>query len=193
MTLTKAALRADMHARRAGLSAAEREGAAKALAAHAGQLLSLAGGVQAPTVSTYWAIGPELVPKPLETALIGRGATLCLPVMAGRAQPLVFRKFGHGDALVERTWGIKEPSELAVVVVPDLLLVPLLAVDLTGARLGYGGGFYDRTLRHLRSTRTIVAVGVAFAVQVVDAVPTETYDERLDWLVTPGGLARCRS
>jgi 5-formyltetrahydrofolate cyclo-ligase len=88
-------------------------------------------------------------------------------------------------------WGIREPDESAPVVEPDVLLVPLLAFDRTGARLGYGGGFYDRTLRGLRDRKSIVTIGLGYASQEVDAVPHLDYDERLDWVLTPEGLIRC--
>jgi 5-formyltetrahydrofolate cyclo-ligase len=71
------------------------------------------------------------------------------------------------------------------------LLVPLLAFDLAGWRLGYGGGFYDRTLRRLRAMQPVLAVGIAFNEQRVDAVPHLDYDERLDWVLTPSGPLRC--
>jgi 5-formyltetrahydrofolate cyclo-ligase len=191
MTLDKAALRQQIHARREALDPAARATAAAAVARHAAAVLAVMPALKQPAVSSYSAIGPELDLKPLEAALLAHGAALCLPVMIGKAKPLIFRSFTHGDALAERTWGIKEPIATAEVVTPDILLVPLLAVDPTGARLGYGGGFYDRTLRALRGSHVIAAVGVCYDEQLVDAVPTESYDERLDWLLTPAGLRRC--
>jgi 5-formyltetrahydrofolate cyclo-ligase len=191
MTLSKAALRQEMHARREPLSVPERVAAATALALHADALLALVSASGRPVVSSYRAIGPELDPKLLEAALAVRGAQLCLPVMVGRSRPLLFRRYADGDALVARTWGIQEPADTAAVVTPDIMLVPLLAVDGTGARLGYGGGFYDRTLRDLRRNGRVVAVGIAYEVQVVAAVPTEDYDERLDQLLTPARLRAC--
>ena len=120
-----------------------------------------------------------------------RDGRLCLPVMVGKMKPLLFRRYNPGDAMRERAWGIREPMETAEVVTPDLLLVPLLAVDPRGARLGYGGGFYDRTLGELRQTRRIVAVGVGYDEQVVGEVPVEPYDALLDWVLTPSGLSQC--
>ena len=98
--------------------------------------------------------------------------------------------------MAECTWlksGIREPGSQARVLEPDVLLVPLLAFDRSGHRLGYGGGYYDRTLRDLRRRRPIVAVGLAFGCQEVDAVPHLDYDERLDWVLTPDGPISCRS
>jgi 5-formyltetrahydrofolate cyclo-ligase len=191
MTLDKAALRRHMLAHREAIDAAARATAGAAVARHVDAVLAVVPELQRPVVSSYLAIGPELDLATLEAALVERGARLCLPVMVGKGKPLVFRSYRLGDVLAERMWGIKEPVATAEVATPDILLVPLLAVDLTGARLGYGGGFYDRTLRALRASRAIVAVGVGYDEQLVDAVPTESYDERLDWLLTPAGLKRC--
>ena len=189
--IDKAALRTLMHERRSELAADIRASAATALGAHAESLLSRTGALQAACVSSYSAIGPELDPAGLEAALVARHCTLCLPVMAGKTKPLIFRHYAHGDQLVERTWGIKEPPATAAVVTPDILLVPLLAFDDHGQRLGYGGGFYDRTLRALRAARRIQAVGLAYDEQRVLEVPHLDYDERLDWILTPSGLRRC--
>jgi 5-formyltetrahydrofolate cyclo-ligase len=91
----------------------------------------------------------------------------------------------------ETLWGIREPEAHRAVVVPRILLVPLLAFDRAGYRLGYGGGYYDRTLRGLRSTGAVMAVGLAFDEQEVDAVPHLDYDERIDWVLTPSGARKC--
>jgi len=104
----------------------------------------------------------------------------------------VFRACAPGDALQERMWGIREPLPEKPEVLPDVLLVPLLAVDAEGWRLGYGGGFYDRTLRALRAVKCLTAIGIAFDEQKVDAVPHLDYDEPLDWVLTPSGPMRCR-
>ena len=88
-------------------------------------------------------------------------------------------------------WGIREPLPTAPLVEPDVLLSPLLAFDARGYRLGYGGGFYDRTLARLRGIKTVVAIGLALDEQKVDAVPHADYDERVDWVLTPSGPLRC--
>jgi 5-formyltetrahydrofolate cyclo-ligase len=194
MTIEKAALRAQMHERRSGLSLDVRQSAAAAIAARADELLALTNAGVATHVSTYGAIGPELDPSALETELVRRGCTLCLPVMAGKGKPLVFRAYAHGDALVDRVWGIKEPAATAAIVTPTILMVPLLAFDDQGWRLGYGGGFYDRTLRELRaSSAPVAAVGIGYDEQRVRQVPHADYDEPLDWVLTPSGLRRTSS
>jgi 5-formyltetrahydrofolate cyclo-ligase len=88
-------------------------------------------------------------------------------------------------------WGIAEPMDDKPALDPDILLVPLLAFDVRGYRLGYGGGFYDRTLHRLRKLKPVVAVGLAYDELRVDAVPAESYDERLDWVLTPSGPIHC--
>ncbi len=182
----KQALRAEARQRR-DQGAPDRVAAARDLARLAADVYALAPS-SAPVVSSYLAIGSELDPAPLAAALAARGATIALPVMAAKAAPLKFRAWAPGDPLVSREWGIREPAPDCPVVEPDLLLVPLLLVDNTGHRLGYGGGFYDRTLADLRARRSVVALGVAYDLQMVDAVPQEAYDEPLDRVLTPSGF-----
>jgi 5-formyltetrahydrofolate cyclo-ligase len=141
-------------------------------------------------VSGYWAIGDEIDVRPALRMLAARGLAVALPVMAGASAPLTFRRWVPGDRLRHRMWGIEEPLPDAPVVRPDLLLVPLLAFDARGGRLGYGGGYYDRTLALLRSDggSPVFACGVAFAAQEVPEVPCEPKDMRLDAVITENGL-----
>ncbi|WP_083567317.1 5-formyltetrahydrofolate cyclo-ligase [Hyphomicrobium sp. CS1GBMeth3] len=142
-------------------------------------------------VSGFLAIGNEIDPTPLIERLIGEGYRICLPVMEGKGKPLVFRAWAPGEPLAETTWGIREPLPEAPVLEPDIVLGPLLAFDTAGYRLGYGGGFYDRTLARLRALKPIVSIGIGFDEQRVDAVPHVDYDERLDWILTPSGPLKC--
>ncbi len=135
-------------------------------------------------VSAYWPMRSELDPRPILIALNARDHPLCLPVVAGKAQPLVFRAWHPGDVLVAGGYGTQVPDAGQEIVMPHLLLVPLLAFDRAGYRLGYGGGFYDRTLAALRAVGSVVAVGLAFSAQEIDAVPHDATDARLDWIVT---------
>jgi 5-formyltetrahydrofolate cyclo-ligase len=149
-------------------------------------------GVSTPAwVSGFLPIGEELDPAPLMARLAADGYRLCLPVMEAKGKPLLFRAWSPGDALEEVMWGIREPLASAPLVEPDVLLSPLLAFDRFGYRLGYGGGFYDRTLARLRSLKTVVAIGLSLDEQKVDAVPHADYDERVDWVLTPSGPLRC--
>jgi 5-formyltetrahydrofolate cyclo-ligase len=144
-------------------------------------------------VSGFAAIRDEINPAPLMAWLQAEGFRLALPVMQGRGKPLLMRSWSPGDVMAPAAWGIAEPLDDKPAVEPDVVLVPLLAFDQRGFRLGYGGGFYDRTLKRLRKLKPIVAVGLAYDEQKVDAVPAESYDEKLDWVLTPSGPQRCLS
>lgn len=146
---------------------------------------------QGDVVSGFCAIRDEMDPDHLLDRLNGDGYQIALPVLQGKGQPLLFRAWAPGDATAAKTWGIAEPLDSQPVLEPDVVLVPLLAYDVQGYRLGYGGGFYDRTLARLRALKPIVAVGIAYAEQKVDAVPHSDYDQRLDWVLTPSGPMRC--
>ena len=189
VTEAKRQLRESAKALRGRLPLAERTEAAARIAAYG--LDFLAPRPAPPVVSAFLAIGEEINPAPLMSRLHRNGATIGLPVMIGKGKPLVFRAWTPGVPLVARMWGIREPDETAPLVEPDVLLVPLLAFDRSGHRLGYGGGFYDRTLRRLRGLKPVVVVGLAYASQEVDAVPHLDYDERLDWVLTPEGPMCC--
>jgi len=141
-------------------------------------------------VSGYWPIGVEANVMPLLQALGRRGLTMALPVVPGRGEPLTFRRWREGDAMGTGPFGIREPLPESPVVEPDLLLVPLLAFDRSGGRLGYGGGYYDRTLAGLRARKPILAVGVAYAAQECDTVPCGETDVPLDWIVTEAAAIR---
>ncbi len=189
VTEAKKAMRAAAKAARSRAFACDGGHAGQAIAAH-GIAFS---GVEAPAmVSGFLPIGEEIDPMPLLLRLRDEGFGLCLPVMEGRGTPLVFRAWAPGDALVATTWGIREPRASAPAVEPDVVLGPLLAFDRAGHRLGYGGGFYDRTLARLRALKPIVSVGLAYDEQRVDAVPHLDYDQRLDWVLTPSGPMRCQ-
>ncbi len=138
----------------------------------------------ATTVSGYWPLRDELDPRPILSALAKRGQRLCLPVVVESGVPLVFRGWRPDVSLEPAAFGTQVPGADCPVLEPDILLVPLLAFDRRGFRLGYGGGFYDRTLATLRGRRPVLAVGLAFAGQEVDAVPVEAGDEPLDRIVT---------
>jgi 5-formyltetrahydrofolate cyclo-ligase len=183
MTLTeeKRALRRSMLEWRSGLDVEARRQAADRLLG----MWQAERPVRAPAVvSGFWPMAEELDIRPLMAELAAQGCRLALPVVVGKRQPLVFRAWQPGDALDEGVFGTLHPSPRCEVVEPDALIVPLLAVDEEGWRLGYGGGFYDRTLAGLRARKTITAIGVGFDAQIVPAVPHGPDDQRLDWLLT---------
>jgi 5-formyltetrahydrofolate cyclo-ligase len=182
LVLLKRRLRSTTMARRESwASGAER--AAASLAA-CGQLLDAVPLPLGCAVSAFWPLGAEIDTRPLLEALQARGHVNGLPVVVARGQPLTFRRWQLGEPLVKASFGVMVPSPEAPVVVPHVAVTPLLAFDRQGYRLGYGGGFYDRTLALLRAGPGVVAVGYAFAAQEVEAVPRAPYDEPLDWLVT---------
>jgi len=177
----KRILRGTMLAWRGSLGEDERRTAAQGLL----EMWRLEQPVQTPAVvSGFWPMAEELDIRPLMMELANQGCQLALPVVVAKRQPLVFRAWRPGDALEAGVFGTLHPSPKREVVEPDALIVPLLAVDEEGWRLGYGGGFYDRTLEALRAKKSITAVGVGFNAQLVPEVPHGASDQRLDWLLT---------
>ena len=136
------------------------------------------------TLAGYMPMRTEINPL---AAMAAHPGPVGVPVILARATPLRFRLWGPGVTMVGGEFGALIPAE-GPWVVPEVVIVPLLAFDARGYRLGYGGGFYDRTLAGLRERGRVVAVGFAFAAQEVDVVPVDAYDQRLDAVVTEAGL-----
>jgi 5-formyltetrahydrofolate cyclo-ligase len=176
----KVALRREAIGRRDALPADLRQAAAEAIAARDFPFPIPPGAI----VSGFMPLRSEINPLPLMRKLAGRGARLALPVVAGRGKPLVMRAWAWGEPLGSGVWGIREPPPQAPEVEPDILLVPLLAFDRKGFRLGYGGGYYDLTIGRLRAKKPVTAVGIGFAAQQVPQVPTTPRDARLDLVLT---------
>ncbi len=148
----------------------------------AGRRIALAPGA---AVSAYWPKGDEVDLRPAMTALARQGHPIGLPVVMNPEAPLLFRLWAPGDRLVEAGFGLMEPSAERAEVTPEILLMPLLAFDRRGMRLGYGGGFYDRTLAGLDDRGLApLAVGIAYAGQELPEVPFDSTDRPLDWVVT---------
>jgi 5-formyltetrahydrofolate cyclo-ligase len=177
---TKQAARDAAHARRHGLNP---EVAGAALTDH---VLRDCPPAPSSIVSGFWPLGEEIDIRPLLHALHDRGNRVALPVTPKRGQALTFRRWQPGDVLIPERFGTMRP--IGEVLVPDMLLIPLLAFDAAGGRLGYGGGFYDRTLAALPNR---FRLGCAFAAQQVDVVPVGPYDIRLDAVATENGIIRC--
>ncbi len=184
----KARMRALARAARRRVPGAERRAAAEAVAAWAPDIAALAGRG---AVSCFATFGDELNTGPLIAALVRRGCRLALPVVVGRGRPLVFRRWKPGDPTGRGQFGIREPLPSAPEADPTVFLVPLLAFDRFGYRIGYGGGFYDRSLAQARADRRICAIGLAFAIQEVGLVPRDRYDQPVDFVLTERGLAKC--
>jgi 5-formyltetrahydrofolate cyclo-ligase len=134
-------------------------------------------------VAGFWPLQDEIDIRPLLLALAGRGHTLALPATPPIGLPLTFHRWRPGDRLIPGRFGTFRPD--ADPVTPDVLLIPLLAFDRAGRRLGYGGGYFDRTLALLPGRR---AIGCAFAAQEVAQVPVEGHDHRLDAVATERGV-----
>ena len=135
-------------------------------------------------VSAFWPLDGEIDSRPSMTGLHERGCRVALPVMRGPGKALRFRRWQPGDELVPAGFGTREPGDDKPAVTPTVLLVPLLAFDRAGYRLGYGGGFYDRTLAELRGRGAVCAIGLAYAGQEMQDVPHDDKDQPLDWIVT---------
>jgi 5-formyltetrahydrofolate cyclo-ligase len=135
-------------------------------------------------IAGYVSLGDEADVAPLLGLLAGHGADLVLPAVTETGGPLEFRRWKPEDPLESGPFATSHPGETAERAVPDLLLVPLLAFDKAGGRLGYGGGYYDRTLETLRTAGKVTAVGIAYEAQRMKILPRETHDQPLDWVVT---------
>ncbi len=180
MAELKAALRRVAITRRREIHAVQKDHAATALA----QRIVEGIAPHESKIAGYWPLGDEIDCRPALEALKARGAEVSLPVVAGQGQVLIFRAWSPGDVLVSGPLGTVHPAPRALMVTPNLLLLPLLAFDALGHRLGYGAGYYDRTVAALREDRKIRAVGVAYDDQEVGAVPTDGYDQPLDAIIT---------
>ena len=176
----KAVLRQEVIARRDALPPGERQQAAETIAAREFPVAVAPGTI----VSGFMPLKSEINPLLLMRKLAEAGAQLALPVVAGRGKPLIMRAYSFGDELAAGQWGIRQPKPEAPEVAPDVLIVPLLAFDRAGHRLGYGAGYYDMTINSLRARKPVTAVGVAFAAQEIDAVPITARDARLDLVLT---------
>jgi 5-formyltetrahydrofolate cyclo-ligase len=188
MTITarKQAMREEALARRAVLRAQAPDAALRMARNFLGRIPLPDGAV----VSAFVAIGEETDPAPLIALLRSKGHPIALPRVVKKGEKLAFHLYESGAALIPGVFGLSQPAKDWPEAVPDVLIVPLLAFDARGMRLGYGGGFYDRTLKDLRATRNILAIGFAFAGQEVPDVPHRESDEPLDWVVTETGVRK---
>ncbi len=189
MSASKAELRAKALARRDALSDKKRIAAAAKLAKRGLPFELLPGSI----VSGYSPIRNEIDPLPLMKRLAEQGAKLALPCVAARGQSLIFRIFHPNDRLTLGPLGIPEPSPAASEVIPDIMLTPLAAFDRLGHRIGYGAGHYDFTFAHLRKTKHIIGIGLAFAAQEIEAVPALSHDVALDYVLTESDVFDFRS
>ncbi len=189
----KQALR--VRARKMRLVADQKEGpiAAAAAANHLLDRSDEIGPGPGSVIAGYWPIATEIDDRPLLARLHERGYVCALPVVVARGAPLAFRRWAPLDELEPGDHDTRQPPLSAPEVVPDVVVVPLVAFDAKGWRLGQGVGYYDRTLAALRAAGTVTAIGMAYAAQRFEAVPHGPLDQPMDWLLTEQSLARARS
>ena len=180
-------LDAKRRARAAGLAARER-GDPRAGVLLAGHVLERFAPPPGAAGAGYGPLGREIDPRPLMLALAGRGHALALPVTGRRGTPLAFRRFRFGDALEHGPLGTRHPRAEAGALAPDWLLVPLVAFDDAGMRIGHGAGYYDATLAALRARGPVVAVGCGYAAQRAASLPRAAHDQPLDAIATERGV-----
>jgi 5-formyltetrahydrofolate cyclo-ligase len=185
----KAELRAAAIAAREALTDGHRAAAAQIIAQR-GLPIEIKPSV---VVAGYSPIRGEVDPAPLMQRLAAEGARLSLPVITARGQGLRVRSWSADERLMRGALGILEPSPAAAEITPEIVLVPLAAFDKLGHRIGYGAGHYDRTLVQLRKSRPITAIGLAFGVQEVEAVPALEHDVALDYVLTESRVFDFRS
>lgn len=179
----KAALRIEAFAKRAKIPAADRADAANIASMLFFESVPLEPGQ---VVAAYWPIRDEIDCKPILTRLVDSGQQVCLPVVMGDAEPLQLRVWEPGQPLYPSGFGTLAPPETAPQAVPDVVIIPLLGFDRLGTRLGYGKGYYDRTLARMKTAPLLV--GLAFAAQELDYIPRAPHDMPLDILVTDAGV-----
>lgn len=142
--------------------------------------------------SGFWPIGSEIDLRPLMSALCEQGERVCLPVTGPKGTALSFRRWTPQSPIRKGRFETMEPDRMQDQIIPDFLFVPLLAFDMQGGRLGYGGGYYDRTLASLSKRSAIITCGVGFDAQERRNVPMSGHDVRLDCMLTPSGFKRLK-
>jgi 5-formyltetrahydrofolate cyclo-ligase len=183
----KEQLRSEGFARRDGLDKAFREQAAQRITQRALDFPDLQGVTP---VGTYWPIRSEVDTRPLMEALLERGQDVALSQILH--PHLSWRLWRPGDVLVKGGFGVREPGPDAPEVFPSALLVPLVAFDRRGGRIGYGKGHFDRAIAALEAQHPVLTIGLAYAVQEIERVPVEPHDRMLDIVITEAELIRTK-
>ena len=185
-TLTHEKSRARLQAK--AVRAAAHDGAAGLELIHHWPAARFAGQ----SVAGFWPIKDEIDVRPLIGALHDAGHDLYLPAVKRAAHPLIMRRWSLGEALIKGPFNTREPVKSAPEGDPQIVLVPLLAFNSAGDRLGYGGGFYDRTLAALSQRGPVFACGVAYAAQEAASLPVGAHDRKLDGVLTEAGFTDFR-
>ena len=191
VAMAKPALRRLCRARRDAAAAADRVAWSRAACDHV--LTLIADEAPAGPIGGYWPIGSELDCRLALAALAQKGRVVGLPVVVAPCQPLIFRCWRDGDILDAGAHGTLQPGSNQALCQPKLVLVPLLGFDPAGHRLGYGGGYYDRTLAALRGQGPVLAVGMAYELQALDSALAQDHDAMLDWIVSERGARPAKS
>jgi 5-formyltetrahydrofolate cyclo-ligase len=184
----KERLRREAFARRDGLGKGFRHEAAERIASQALEFQELRNVTP---VGGYWPIRTEVDPRPLMEALLDRGQDVALSQILH--PHLSWRLWQPGDVLVKGGFGVREPGPDAPEVFPKALLVPLVAFDRRGGRIGYGKGHFDRAIAALEEQHPVLTIGLAYAVQEIEEVPVEPHDRLLDIIITEAELIRTTS
>ena len=153
-------------------------------AERAGRLLMLDQLPAVAWMAAYHAVGAEMDPSAVRRKFARSGCGVALPFAEAPGEPLTFRAWSPGQGLVEDAMGVPAPGPDAARITPDVLVVPLLAFDRAGGRLGQGGGHYDRTIADLRTRTKVFVLGLAYAGQELLEIPMEAHDQRLDAILT---------
>ncbi|MCF6200162.1 MAG: 5-formyltetrahydrofolate cyclo-ligase [Hyphomicrobiaceae bacterium] len=183
----KSQLRQQMKTQRGEIDAA---GAKEAASAVIEQLKPFLASKKRWQIALYHPLHSELDALPLARFLSEQRVRLSLPVIMSRDEPMIFRPWQIDELLVSAVHKIKVPPNKGLSATPELIIVPLLAFDKNGYRLGYGGGYYDRTLAQIRGERRVIAMGLAYDFQEVNSIPVGPHDQHLDYLLTPSGLSK---
>ncbi|SMX37351.1 5-formyltetrahydrofolate cyclo-ligase [Octadecabacter ascidiaceicola] len=165
---------------------AARKAAHEAGMGHAGHLSSVLAGYRGVPLAGYAQMRTEIDPTPVMEEASAHGP-VCLPVIEAAGHPLKFRAWSPDCTMIDGAFGARIP-ESGDWITPEILIVPLVAFSRSGGRLGYGGGFYDRTLEGLRAIKPTLAIGFAYAAQEIDDLPLEPTDQPLDLIVTEQGI-----
>ncbi|MCF2904554.1 5-formyltetrahydrofolate cyclo-ligase [Octadecabacter sp. CECT 8868] len=171
-------------ARKAAFAA--RKAAHDAGLSYAGHLSSVLAGYRGVSLAGYAQMRTEIDPTPAMAEASAHGP-VAMPVIQAAGQPLKFREWTPDCLMVDGPFGAQVP-EHGDWITPEILIVPLVAFSRDGGRLGYGGGFYDRTLEQLRAKKSTLAIGYAFSAQELDDLPLEPTDQPLDLIVTERGI-----
>ena len=178
---SKAALRQDLLQKRMEISPAARLKAAEAMCEAFFEHVSISAGM---IVAGYWPIRNEIDDIILLRRLLQKGTYCALPCIEKQNKPLVFRPWNESTLMTVGNFSIPEPTGGGAALTPDIVIVPMAAFDMQRHRLGYGAGYYDRTLAQLKAERNILAVGVAYDTQVLPRLPIEENDVRMDMIIT---------